>query len=534
MSNSEDYLDDLLNSVSSGRNDQSDIESLLDTVRKDESKAARERESRKRRREFGHEFYHEFEAELRKNEADDFIHDFELELDSEDSKNPQETEQHEDQPEDQQKFVDNIDDIVNEARKRVDEAGESEDASDDVLTSPEEPDLSSDEENLDEQPQEESGLLEDDFSLGEDLADETAEPEEATEDKADQSEDEELIPEDSLDEETEGASDDGLLDLLSGLSDDEELSDIGELLKADADDVAVSDDSVNALDQLGSIEELSDIKEGKKDKEAKEKKKGGFFAKLAALLFGEEEEEQADVKVPEEGSLGSISDENLGILKELDSAKPEEKPKEKKKKKEKEKKPKKEKPKKEKKPKVKKEKKPKEPDLTPPLPKKPVILIAVMAASVFLLIYLGANLTGYSSHISAAKDAYKAGSYTEAFHQVSGLSVKKADEDFYNECHIMAAVQEEYEAYISLMNAGQNEMALDSLIRGVGRHDALQSNAEDLGILLEFNQLETQLEQALSDQFNVSPDKALELYKIRKREDYSIAVKQILKQLGLD
>lgn len=531
MSNSEDYLDDLLNSVSSGRNDQSDIESLLDTVRKDESKAARERESRKRRREFGHEFYHEFEAELRKNEADDFIHDFELELDSEDPKTPQEAEQNEKPSEDQQKFVDNIDDIVNEARKRVDEAGEPEDSSDDLLTSVEGSDVSSDEENLDEQPQDESGLLEDDFSLGEDLADETAEPEEATEDKADQSEDEELIPEDSLDEETEGASDDGLLDLLSGLSDDEELSDIGELLKADADDTAVSDDSVNALDQLGSIDELSDIKEGRKDKEAKEKKKTGFFAKLAALLFGEGEEEQADVKVPEEGSLGSISEENLGILKELDSAKPEEKPKEKKKKKEKEKKPKKEKPKKEKKP---KEKKPKEPDLTPPLPKKPVILIAVMAASVFLLIYLGANLTGYSSHINAAEDAYKAGSYTEAFHQVSGLSVKKADEDFYNECRIMAVVQEEYEAYISLMNAGQNEMALDSLIRGVGRHDALLGDAEKLGILLEFNQLETQLEQALSDQFNVSPDKALELYKIRKREDYSIAVKQILKQLGLD
>ena len=93
----------------------------------------------------------------------------------------------------------------------------------------------------------------------------------------------------------------------------------------------------------------------------------------------------------------------------------------------KEKKEKKEKAKKEKAPKVKKEKPPKEIDRTPPLPKKPVILIFIMALSILILILLGSSNLQYGQDMQQAKDDFASGSYVTAFQTIAGSSVKGKD-----------------------------------------------------------------------------------------------------------
>ena len=107
------------------------------------------------------------------------------------------------------------------------------------------------------------------------------------------------------------------------------------------------------------------------------------------------------------------------------------------------------------------------------------------------------------------------------------------DDDFYSQCAIMAIVQEEYEAYVTLMDSGQYEMALDSLIRGIGRYDKFYEQAEKYDILIEYNKLEEQIEQVLNAQFAVTADQARELYAIRQRDKYSLEIQKILDKLGL-
>ena len=217
---------------------------------------------------------------------------------------------------------------------------------------------------------------------------------------------------------------------------------------------------------------------------------------------------------------------------EAKKAKKEKKKKEKKAKKEKEPKPKK--PKKEKKPKEPKVKAQKEPDLSPKLPKKPVILITVMAASIFLLIMLGGNFVGYSGSVSEAKEKYRGGDYVAAYSAIAGLDIKEKDEELYQQCAIMAMLQEQYDAYVALMDAGQYEMALDALIRGIGRYDKFYERAEKYGILMEYGKIEEQIEQMLNAQFSVTPEEARALYGLRRREEYSIGLRQVLEKLGLE
>lgn len=338
-----------------------------------------------------------------------------------------------------------------------------------------------------------------------------------------------------------------LLELLNGVEGDADLSEIGDLLNADSNDItlqetgAAYDEGVKAASS-GSA--ATGTKEKADDEKKKSKKKKGFFAKLAATLFGEEEEptDVEHVEVPESQDLENISDENLQILKELEAAeqagaakedkKQAKKDKKKAKKEKKEKEPKEKKPRKKREKKV-KEPKPEEPDNTPPLPKKPVILIFLMAFSILALVLLMMKLSGKNSYIDTAKQAMDNGEYVEAYEQLSGLNLKGNDQKLYKEVSTMAAVQEQYQAYLTLMGADKYDLALDALVRGIGRYDKGLDNAKKYGREGEMNHLKDQLEEALDQQFGMSTDDARELYKIKDREEYSKEIQKIIQKMNL-
>lgn len=305
------------------------------------------------------------------------------------------------------------------------------------------------------------------------------------------------------------------------------------------------------------------VEEKKAKKEKKAGEKTGFMNKLGVVLFGEDDEDDEEddfvlfkkkgaaktkaKPVPQAGpaeqenvTIGAASEDDLALFGDYSgasaSAAPvEEEPK--KGKKEKKKKEKKEKVKKEKKPRPKKEKKPKkpkEPDNTPPLPKKPVFLIFLMVASFVALVILGADLLGYSNQLNNAKNQYAKKNYSEAFAEVSGMEIKEEDMALYNKYHVMAMVSVELEAYESLMSQEFYDMALDCLVRTVGRAEKYRADAENYGCIQELNELELKAETILSETFGVSREEALEFYSYRNKKDYSTALAKVLKELGLE
>ena len=555
MSKSEDYLDDLLNSVSDAnrRNNKKDIENLIQSMNEE---AAKPREREKKPVEKKHEdysgtgFLREFEQELATGAADDFLQEFEMELDEEAS-NQADIDVNEDQTSDVEEasaisqpeasnqmeeaeqseetnqlrdasepissegtdmatdgsapsdMMEDVDDIMDAVRKKVGDSGEEEHM--DTSKTPED-DASEEEEPL--------GFFD---TLDEDSA---AEIPEAS--KTESEEEEPLLSED-----------DDAINLMDMLSGDADLSDIGDLLKADenGEELEHSEDEDSEVqdefERLGSIEELKDLKEAKE-----KRKKQGFFSKIMSVLFGPDEEED-DTKIAEDDSLGSISSENREILKEMDADEGAGK-KGKKEKKKKEKKEKKEKAKKEKAPKVKKEKPPKEIDRTPPLPKKPVILIFIMALSLLILILLGSSNLQYGQDMRQAKDDFASGSYVTAFQTVAGSYVKGKDENFYKKAQVLASIQSEYQSYESLSGINENEMALDALIRGYGRCVDGADLAQEYEITDEMAGLKNQILQQLSDHFGVSEGKAAELHAMTKRTDYTKAIQEILAAAGLE
>ena len=273
-----------------------------------------------------------------------------------------------------------------------------------------------------------------------------------------------------------------------------------------------------------------------KEEEEKPKKKG-FFAKLAKLLFGDDELEDEEASAAQaEPVITEMSMEDMDILKELEGSSDGKKEKKEKKKKEKKKKEKAPKQPKEKKVKPKKEKKPKppaEPDNTPPLPKVPVILVFVMAASILVLVLAGTHLVGYSNSFSDADQAFAEGRYSDAFQAVAGEKVKEKDTDTYEKYRITAMVYAEYEAYESMMNAKVYDMALDSLIRTVQRYDRYLQDAETYGCRGEFDKIESAAETALQQDFGLTAEDARAMYGLSDKEAYSKEIYKVLEQAGL-
>ena len=379
-----------------------------------------------------------------------------------------------------------------------------------------------------------NGMSLDELSMAEPLPDE----------EPDLSQDSGVSPAEAIDLGQLGEED--LLNLLAG---SEDLSDIGALLSK-----SENEEPVEAVDLFAAFAENemeasteNNLEEASKaNKKGKTKnKKGGFLEKLTALLFGPEKEEKNTVDLSASAPVGveELTDENAQILAtfaEADALNLEDRSGQKPKKgKEKKKKAPKEKvPAKQKAPKAPKAPKPKKPkvvDNTPPLPKGPVALVLLMAASLFVLIFFGSEMLGYYFAVSEAKDLYKHGQYAEAANKLSGLEIKEDDAKIYGKIVTLAAVDSELSAYRTFWKNDNKPEALDSLISAAGRCEVNAENAVSFSCEGQLDTMKTKISDELEENFGISYEEAIALYELtyRDRDKYTITLGIIIEELGL-
>lgn len=477
MNKTEEYLDSLLNNISP------------------EKKAE---EEQKKRKKANANFGEQFEKEVNDADMEKFIRDFEIEVDEDNTKAK------EDEPAaDSDDFWNNLEGIVKNAN------GTSEPAE------PSEP--------MESEPESEPEATGTDFEIN------TLDDDTWTEQKTESSEAAESEAAESEEQPERSKEEQDLLNMIADLPSDEELSGLAESLRTDGQN---DEADLNKM-ETGGTEEAETALTEEDTAKADKKQKKGFFKKLVSVLFGESEEDEltaeeatSEAAVPPE-DLENMSEENRQILEELNAAgkaKEEDKPEDKEDNK---------KEKKSKKEKKQKPKKPKEVDLSPPLPRKPVILIFVMSISVILLVLLLSNLSGYSVNLSGAKDAYASQDYVEAYNKLAGAKIKEQDKTFYEKVALLASVQVELENGDALYNAKQYQMALDSYVCALGRYDANSAKAEEYNIKEANDVLAEQIAAQLAERFSVSTDTAREIYVIKDRKEYTNRIYEIVDALGL-
>ncbi len=282
---------------------------------------------------------------------------------------------------------------------------------------------------------------------------------------------------------------------------DEDMSDIEMLLSGGGLQDISTDASVvdEAEDNIGS-DSGKGKKKARKEKKGSKDKKDSVFTKILNMLTEEIEEPKSKAGVPEAGETG-ITDENLGILKELSKedkkkAKKEDKKNKKNNKKggkkgdaeeadSKDGKGKKAKPKKEKKKREKKEKKEKPVVISKPekkLPKKRVLSVFGLCFSVLAAILILQGVVSKSDNLKEAKYAFDTADYETCFANLSGLERTEEEEALYQKSFIILSVQRKLDSYSNFILMNREKEALNSLFEGVIAYREQEANAVEWGV----------------------------------------------------
>jgi hypothetical protein len=357
---------------------------------------------------------------------------------------------------------------------------------------------------------------------------------------------------------TGDSSTDDLMSLLEGEGSGD-LGEISNLLNADSNGETLPEAEENYEDNVAGV--MDEPGPGDPDFSGADEpeKKQGFIQKLLSVFKKKEKKDDKTVVLKEE-KPEIYSDENNQILSEMENeevADPDDdgtglifgffkklKVKNAAKKEEKKNQPKKEKPKKEKAKKEKPKKEPKPPkppkpkDNSPRISMKVIIATFVLAVSIVAFIQIGTSMYADMSSMKEASSLYSKGEsdmecYVDAYNVLAGGTYTGDEEKFYKQTAQMADVVSRIDRYNSFISKNKYEMALNELIMAYGRYKSNSAYIKDLGIQDIYKSKIDIVTQALNDQFNVTPDKAYEIFKISTRKKYTKAVNEILTSLNM-
>lgn len=294
----------------------------------------------------------------------------------------------------------------------------------------------------------------------------------------------------------------------------------------------------DTLDLSEDDAEFLQQEEGKES--AGEEKKQGFWGKLLNALIQEEEDE--------EDPSDLVSDENGEILKELDKEKKQAKGKKKKKGKDKKaaeadededfedtSDAKQKKKKKEKKPK--KEKAPVPVEELPPGKKlslkKVLPLVAVLL--VFCLAYVMVSHL-YINYVNKqrAEDAYYAGDYMECYGLLLGQDLNDSQELMFHRSELVLQMERMKGNYRRLVMEGKELEALDYLVQCVCRREDTYLQGQEWNSLDVVEEAYAGMMGLLTANYGLTEEQAREIAALKKDEDYTIALLQVLEGVGSD
>lgn len=372
-----------------------------------------------------------------------------------------------------------------------------------------------------------------------------------------------------------------LEDMLSE-SEDEDMSEIGDILIKDENNIPVDEslnDDMDFTSGMLSDEELFDgmedilIDEADNNKDKKKKKKRrkkskedadieesgeikekgkGFFARLFDVLVASDDDElEADTSVKFEESAVDIAiegaSENDTILAELEKAGDSKKKKKDKKKKnkkgkdalssdgdldedgspssEKDKKKAEKEKKKAEKARLKAEQKEKE-ALIPKkkLPKKKVIPVCILCFSLGVVITLCAFLMPSAFDKKQAKEQYDQHNYEETYSLLKGHSLSEKEQLMYDRTVTLLQEERKLDSYNNYMLLDMKPEALNALVQGVKKYDELSEKASELDVTNELDNIYYQIVNELNNSFGVSIDKARQWISIEDVEEYSYII----------
>lgn len=163
--------------------------------------------------------------------------------------------------------------------------------------------------------------------------------------------------------------------------------------------------------------------------------------------------------------------------------------------------------------------------------KKGAAVVLLAFACIGFVVIWGTERFAYSSSINQAEDYFARRKYTKAYNQISGLDVKKADQEIANRIKTVMYVNKEYDSYSNYYTIQYYAEALNSLLNGLTKYDMYIEQASELGVKSDLQYVKSQIVNDLKDKYQLDEKSAKKLTQIEDQEEYSNKVIAIAENL---
>lgn len=142
----------------------------------------------------------------------------------------------------------------------------------------------------------------------------------------------------------------------------------------------------------------------------------------------------------------------------------------------------------------------------------PVVAGVFLAfAALAVLVILGTNQFNYAKVIHKATDYFERQRYRLAYDEVSGVEVKKKDEELRDRIYTVMYVERLYESYENNMAMNRPDKALDALLRGLEKYDEHYDEAVELNIVEDIDLCRSKILDALSMTYGLTEAQAYDI-----------------------
>ena len=166
--------------------------------------------------------------------------------------------------------------------------------------------------------------------------------------------------------------------------------------------------------------------------------------------------------------------------------------------------------------------------------KKGAAVVFVAFAMLCAVIVLGTNTFSYSASIDQAEDYFARRKYTKAYNEISGIDVKKDDQELANKIKTVMYVNKEYDSYNNYYAIQYYAEALNSLLNGLTKYDLYLEQASELGVKSDLQYVKSQILEELDEKYNLDEESAKKITSVEDQEKYSDKVFAIAEKLVTD
>ncbi len=156
----------------------------------------------------------------------------------------------------------------------------------------------------------------------------------------------------------------------------------------------------------------------------------------------------------------------------------------------------------------------------------PVVIIVFLAFAVLsAVVVLGSKEFDYAQLIKKAAEYFDRQRYRLAYDEVAGVDIKEEDVPLRDRIYTVMYVERLYESYENNYSLGRYDKALDALLRGLEKYDEHYDEAVELDIVEDIDYCREKIITALDNVYDISEKQAYEIMEFEGQE-YSVILEE--------